>query len=261
MQPLLAIEWLKIKRYRTFWILVGLFGILFPLWNFGVSNGLLKVGPIDVLGGNFSFSDVWGNVTAHASNFIIFIAILVSILVTNEYGYKTHRQNMIDGQSRLQVYHAKWLIVVVLSLAVTLFVFLTGIVLGIAKGAAWSGFGDNIVRLLWMLLLSLNYCGFAMLLAHLVKRSGLAISLFVIYSLMFESLIHLYFFYGKQYFYADLLLPLQCSDQLLQLSTFESMQQMGGLKGIPNWTYATAASCWIIVYYFIGRARLLRSDW
>lgn len=261
MQSLLAIEWLKIKRYRTFWILIGLFAILFPLWNFGVSNGLLKMGPIDLLGGNYSFSDVWGNVTAHASNFIIFIAILVTILVTNEYGYKTHRQNMIDGWSRMQVYHAKWLVVLVLAFSVTLFVFLTGIVLGIAKGAAWGGFGSNIIRLLWMFLLSLNYLSFGMLLGHLVKRSGLAISLLVIYSLMFENLIHLYFFYGKQFFIADLFLPLQCSDQLLQLSTFESMQKMGGLNGIPTWTYAIASMCWISLYYIIGRARLLKSDW
>ncbi len=261
MQSLLAIEWLKIKRFRTFWILTGLFAVLFPLWNLGVSNGLLKMGPIDLLGGTYSFSDVWSNVTAHASNFIIFIAILVSILVTNEYGYKTHRQNMIDGWSRLQVYHAKWLVLLVLAVAVTLFVFLTGIVLGISKGAAWDGFGGNIIRLAWMLLLSVNYLGFAMLIAHLVKRSGLAISLFVIYSLMFESLLHLYFFYGKQLFFIDLFLPLQCSDQLLQLSSLEGMQKMGGLKGISPYAYAVASLCWIAAYYIIGRIRLLRTDW
>lgn len=168
---------------------------------------------------------------------------------------------MIDGWSRLEVYHAKWLVVGILAVLVTVFVFLNGFVMGIAKGAAWDGFGTNIIRILWMLLLSLNYFGFAMMLAHLVKRSGLAISLLVIYSLMFENLIHLYFFYGKQAYWVDLLLPLQCSDQLLQLATFEGMQKIGGINGIPSWTYALATVCWIVAYYFIGRARLLRSDW
>ncbi len=261
MVQLLSIEWLKIKPYRTFWILVGLFAILFPLWNFGVSNGILKMGPIDVFGSSFSFGDVWNNVTAHASNFIIFPAILITILVTNEYNYKTQRQNMIDGWSRLQVYHAKWMVLAALAIAITVFVFITGLVLALTKGADWSGFGNNIIRIVWMLLLSFNYLSFGMLLGHLVKRSGLAISLLVIYSLMLENLVHLYFFYGKQVYIADLFLPLQCSDQLLQLTTFESMQKMGGLKGLPPAAYAIASVCWISIYYIIGRIRLLRSDW
>lgn len=262
MNHLLAIEWLKIKRYRTFWVLIGLFAFLFPIWNFAINNGLFRIGPIDVLGGNYSFSDVWRNVTAHASFFIIFIAILTAILVTNEYNYKTHRQNMIDGWSRMQVYHAKWLVVIILSLAITIFVMLTGILLAVVKGASWGGFSDSIIRLVWIFLLSLNYLGFGMLLGHLVKRSGLAISLLVIYSLMLENLIHFYFFFGKKIAWVDVLLPLQSSDQLtpLKFLDVDAVTTMG-IKMLSPTTYAIASLCWITLYYIIGRARLLRSDW
>src|SRR5437879_676310 len=44
MMELLAIEWLKIKRYRTFWVLIGFFVLLLPVWNYAVNAGFMKIG-------------------------------------------------------------------------------------------------------------------------------------------------------------------------------------------------------------------------
>ena len=263
MNHLLAIEWLKIKRYRTFWVLIGLFAFLFPLLNFGINGGLFKFGPgIDILGSSYSFGAVWSNVCFYASHFVIFLSILMAILVTNEFSFRTNRQNVIDGQSRMQFYHAKWGIAVVMALATTVFVFLTGVGMGISKGADWGGFTTNISKVLWLAILSLNYYGFALLLSLLVKKSGLVIGLLLLYYMMIETMIHSFFYYKERLFAADLFLPLESSDQMLRFPTLESLEQTAKVtSSIPVWGYAIASLCWITLYYIIGRARLLRSDW
>jgi hypothetical protein len=57
MVSLLHIEWLKIKQYRTFWILAGLFMFFLPAWNYGINNGILKIGGggIDILNKVYGF--------------------------------------------------------------------------------------------------------------------------------------------------------------------------------------------------------------
>jgi ABC-2 type transport system permease protein len=44
MKELLAIEWMKIRRYRTFWVLAGLFLLLLPIWNIEVAYGFINLG-------------------------------------------------------------------------------------------------------------------------------------------------------------------------------------------------------------------------
>src|SRR5690606_18571465 len=101
MRQLLSIEWLKIKRYGTFWVLTGFFVVLMPLLNYQIFRGMVTVGGsgkggINLLSQSYSFPAVWGNIGYWGSIFIIFLSILVIILITNEFGYKTHRQNVID---------------------------------------------------------------------------------------------------------------------------------------------------------------------
>ncbi|HYD20756.1 MAG TPA: ABC transporter permease, partial [Flavipsychrobacter sp.] len=97
MKALLAIEWLKIKRYRTFWILAAFFTVLLPLWNYMIASGMMQMGGggVNFLNRAYSFPGVWENVGFWASIFIIFLSMLVIILTTNEYTYRTHRQNVI----------------------------------------------------------------------------------------------------------------------------------------------------------------------
>src|SRR5688572_6830858 len=103
MKQLLAIEWLKIKRYRTFWILTGFFLVLLPLLNYQILHGMVKIGGggINLLSQSYSFPAVWGNVGFWGSIFILFLSILIIILTTNEFNFRTHRQNVIDGLKRI----------------------------------------------------------------------------------------------------------------------------------------------------------------
>src|SRR5690606_27562716 len=127
MKSLLAIEWLKIKKYRTFWILNGFFIVLLPLLAYELRNNLIKVNGsnMSIFGDNsYGFPGVWSNIGFWASILIIFLSILVIIVTTNEYSFRTNRQNIIDGWNRLQFYHAKVSLALALSVFATLYVFI-----------------------------------------------------------------------------------------------------------------------------------------
>ncbi len=263
MKDLLSIEWLKLKNYRTFWILTGFFVLLLPLWNYGISAGFVNMGGnggISIISKAYSFSYVWENMGFWASVFVVFISILVIIITTNEYQFRTNRQNVIDGWSRLQFYHAKWGVVVMLSLLTTLYVFIIGVVFA-AGFSSMSDFPGHIVKLFYVFVLSLNYYGFGLLLSILFKRSGITIGLFFLYNMIIESFLK-FLINWKLEFKAGYLLPLQCSDELLPFPIMDALASMAGMNnGLPSAYYLVASFVWIAVYYFVGRNRLLKTDW
>lgn len=266
MKKLLAIEWLKVKRYRTFWILTGFFAVLLPLWNYGISNGIMKFGGggkngLNIFSQAYAFSNVWQNLGFWAGIFVVFISILTIILITNEYQFRTNRQNVIDGWSRIEFFHAKWLVVTALSVLTTLYVFIVGTVFGISYGSI-NYFPGHIEYLFFVLVLSLNYYGFAMLLSLFFKRSGISIGIFFLYSMILESLIGKFINWQTDS-YAGNFMPLQCSDELLPFPIIDMAKTMIGQgSDAPSFTtYVFVSLAWIALYYFIGKQKLLRSDW
>ena len=111
MLHLLKIEWLKIKGYKTFWVLTTLFlvsiaGLNYFVFNIkqNISSGSAQANAI--IGSPFDFPNVWHTV-GYFSSFLLFIpGLMIITSITNEYTYKTHRQNIIDGWSRQQFIHA-----------------------------------------------------------------------------------------------------------------------------------------------------------
>lgn len=261
---LLAIEWLKIKKYRTFWILIGLFAILLPLWNYGMNQQIFfstggkgDVGQIAFLKQAYTFRYVWDNIGFWASFFVFFITVLMIIITTNEYSFRTSRQNVIDGWSRMQFYHAKWLMVIVLSVFTTVFSFITGFIFGITNSSI-DLFPGHIEKMFYLFILSINYFGFGLLIALLLKRSGITIGLFFLYAMMIETFLSKFINFRfdtkiGNYF------PLQCSDELLPFSITEPITSIGNYVDPKNYIFASII--WIVIYYLIGRWRLVKSDW
>lgn len=264
MNSLLAIEWLKIKRYRTFWILMGLFAVLLPLLNYEIASGIIKIGGgkgTNFLGPAYSFPGVWGNLGFWASIFVTFLSILVIILTCNEYTFRTNRQNIIDGWKRTSFFHAKILLIVVLSIVVTLYLFILGALFGYFNSGSFSDLFDDAIKIFYFFILSLNYMGFALFIAIWIKRSGLAISLFLLYDLIIENIVK-----GIVNWKFDTqvgnFLPLQTSDELLPLPSWKMMQaMMGNTDSFSSTTYLIITIVWCLIYYFAGRRILLRRDW
>lgn len=266
MKGLLAIEWLKIKRYRTFWVLVGLFALLLPIWNYEIASGFMQIGGNGKSGINFldtaySFPGVWGNIGFWGSIFVVFLSILVIIITTNEYTYRTHRQNVLDGWQRMQFYNAKVLVVLMLASAAALYLFILGLIFGGINSGSLAGMFAGLEQVVYFFLLSLNYMGFALFIAIWIKRSGLAIGLFLLYGMIIENIARGIINHFMDFPLANLL-PLQASDELFPFPLMQMARSL--MKAEPDISmpaYAIASVGWCLVYYLGSRMLLLKRDW
>jgi ABC-2 type transport system permease protein len=263
MKNLLSIEWLKMKKYKTFWILVGFFIVLLPIWHYSITTGMLKISGnagSQLLNSSNTFNHIWQNLGFWTSYFVIFISILTIILTTNEYSFRTNRQNVIDGYTRLQFLNSKWLMVLAFALASTIYVFIIGTILA-ATNDNFANFPGKIENLFYVFLLSLNYYSFSLLLSFFFKRSGISIGIFFLYNMIIETLLKNLLNWKFESNPGNYL-PLQASDEMLPFplsNIAKTVLQMD--KGHDVIWYILASVSWIIIYYLIGRARLLKSDW
>ncbi len=268
MKQLLAIEWLKIKRYRTFWVLTGLFAVLLPLLNYSVSSGMMKLGGsgkkgeggINIIDIGYGFPQLWANLGFWGSFFIIFASVLVIILTTNEYAFRTNRQNVIDGWTRMQFFHSKVALVGVFSVATTLFVLLLAVIFG-AVGGTVSSMATGIEKLGYFFILSLNYMGLGLFVSIWIRRSGLAIGLFMLYCMIIEQMLSkaINYFGNTE---VGKLLPLQASDELLPFPLVAMGKQMLHMNdSISMTTYCLVSLGWCALYYAGSYVLLKRSDW
>lgn len=255
MFQLLKIEWLKVRNYTTFWVLLGLFALLLPLFNYQFSAG--HINGTQILGQIYGFPNVWSMFGYMTSWLVLFIAFLIIILITNENRYRTNRQNVIDGWTRMQSFHAKCLVVVMLSLVTTIYSGIWCLVFGRIYSGSFEGATENINRLFYLFLLSMNYYGFAAMIAFLIKRSGLAMGLFLLYSFIVENIL-VWQLGGSTGGY----LPLQSSDELLPFTPLKQIMQMAGnvADAPPMTSYVLATCIYISIYYIVSRYKISKSD-
>ena len=120
MKRLLQIEWLKLKHYRPFWVLTGLYTIIISVIVIGVHFffDYLKRQGADINGFDptmfpfYDFPDIWQNITYAATWFKLFLAFIVVISIANEVTHRTLRQNIIDGMSKKDWLVSKLLLIV-----------------------------------------------------------------------------------------------------------------------------------------------------
>jgi len=192
MLHLLRVEWLKIKGYKTFWILSTLFLVSIAGLNYfvysikqGIAQGSKQANAL--IGKPYDFPAVWHTVS-YFSSFLLFIpGLMIITSITNEYTFKTHRQNIIDGWSRQQFIKVKIMQIFIISVISTLVVFITAALYGIFAGSDFSF--ENIEYIGYFFAQALSYCMFALLLSVFIKRSGLSIGLFFLYSFIIENIL------------------------------------------------------------------------
>lgn len=261
---LLSIEWMKQRKYTTFWVMTLLFSVLLTLFYVSIAFGWVNVGAggITLFGKAQSFSGVWTDLCFFASYFVIILSILITIISTNEFQYRTNRQNIIDGWTRLQFYHAKWAMILTICVATTLFTFLLGLLSGLIGGLPLGTLFEGSEKLIYLFFLCLNYLGFAFTLSLFFKRSGLSIGILMCYSLIIEVILHLLILFKYKFPAGDCFLPLQCSDELLPSNPSRLLRATLPSGSVPDdWVYLCVTGAWIVLYYLLGRRRLVKNDW
>jgi ABC-2 type transport system permease protein len=231
---LLRIELKKILSYRTFWVLTGLYLlsliiVLASLQAF-LDNIVSKSDlPEDMLIPQISlyvFPDIWHNLTYIASSrffFKLIMAIIVIILITNEFSYRTVKQNIITGLSRTEFLIAKFEMVVLLCIVSTLILFLTGLFLGFGhtKEISFAVVFSKSEFLLAYFAEILVYLTFVMFIAFLLRKAGLAIGLLLLYTII-EPIIKISFPESFGRFF-----PLEAMNNLIHLPNTKLMKLVG----------------------------------
>ncbi len=193
---LFEIEWLKLKNYKVFWALIityflGLILVLSSgmfLMQFFKYKGAEFKGIDPTIIPLYDFPDVWQNMTYIATFFKIILAFIVIISVTNEIGYRTMRQNVIEGLSKWEFLLSKLSLVFMLSFAATVFLFFEGLITGLIYSTVKDlrSIFSELEFLAGYFLEVFTFLSFALLIGILLKRAGFAIVLIFMYTLIFE---------------------------------------------------------------------------
>lgn len=195
---LLNIEWLKLRRYKAFNILMILYYVVFiavcssgmALLEFLKNKGAEFKGFSPTMLPIYDFPDIWQNIAYIATLLNVFPAFMIIISITNEIQYKTLRQNIIDGFDRMDFFLSKFNFIVLISLINTLVLFINGLILGLiySYDKSLDAIFDRAQFLAGFFLNNLTFFVFAFLLALLIKRTGIVIVLLGIYAYFAEPI-------------------------------------------------------------------------
>jgi len=242
MKALIYTEWLKMRKYNAFWWIMGITTLSYPGINFifhfvyqqivqqqSQTGQMAKI----LLGNPFSFPEAWHTVAYFSSWFVFIPAVVVIMLITNEYGFKTHRQNIIDGWSRNQFLSSKLIDVMLITLIITLLYSVISFVTGNLNQ-------ERLIKSTWeqvhyvglFALQTFSQLSLAFFIGFLVRKAFIALGIFIFYFFPFEPIIvALLKEYGND---SGRFLPLEISDRLIPRPAFLAKLDEAGYKESLN---------------------------
>jgi len=202
MTKLLKIEFKKILTYKIFWILIGLYFIFLSagiaMAEFMINNMVDNTNkhlpipiPHVVI---YFFPWVWQNIAFFASirYVLIFPAMVMIILITNEYTFKTIRQNMINGMSKAEFLTSKLLLILLISVVMTVLLSIGTMILGLSNTSdiSLAMILEKSTFMLGFFVSILSFQIFALFFGFLFRNTGLSIALFTLYVFIAEPILY-----------------------------------------------------------------------
>lgn len=190
---LLQLEWKKIAPNRAFKIAAGMYVILLPLLYLTIKsmfNRSAAGGEMAIIEPFYAFPNIWYTISYWASWLTFFLLIyLVIWMITSEYMFKTMRQNLITGMERRSFLLGKIGMMTVLSVLATVYMALVAFAFGWYAGGYGNPFGYEMNAIWRFFVQNMFYMSFALMLAIVFKRSGLALIVFFAYLLIIERIV------------------------------------------------------------------------
>ncbi len=276
MKKLLSIEFKKIRNYKTFWILAGLYflflaiGLLMAEYMVNhIVDDINRRAPIPVPHIKiYFFPWIWQNLAFFATirYVLIFPAIVIIILITNEFTFKTIRQNVITGMKREDVLWSKFLLILVISFIMTIFMLIGTVILGLSNTAdsTLSVVTEKISFLGGYFLTVLTFQIFALFFGFLLRNTGLSIALFTLYVFIVEPI--LYYFLRSPIVFENNISRWLPVNSVLSITEFPAISVLKTVFGINlqesvTWygalvPTAYAAFMILIIFFIIKRKDL-----
>lgn len=276
MKRLLQIEWIKLWNNRSSRALIiayfGLISLIATFTSIRIEWGPLNFKVADA--GIFNFPYIWHFNTFMIAFLKVFLAIIIVSLISNEYTHKTLKQNLIDGLSKTEFVASKVLMMAVLALASTLFVFLISLLLGLIHSdfKTVSIVFSDLEYLIAYLLKLFGFFSFCFFAGMLVKRSAFALGFLFIWFIAAEFVPFVYLAsHGSKAF----------ADSIFQFFPFGSMwatipeplSRLGAIRAAAEqvgetivkdygvqWIPVTVSVIWSVLFNYAALAILRRRD-
>lgn len=263
---LLKIDLKKMTSYRTFWVICGLYFLTLAVvtasgmevlkWLSSFIEGFgqeININRIPL----YHFPDVWQNLVWISGLFKLVLAIMVVISITNEYQYRTIRQNIIDGLSRWEFLYSKILTNVLLSLMSVTMIFIIGLVTGMIYSPSidWNYVITDLEFFPAYFLEIFAFLSYALMLGFIIQRSGLTIVVLML-SHMIEAIVRI-----------------NIDDYLPWIGDFFPMQSISNLVSLPfaryafqeiqdyvAWPAILIVGVWIFLFNYFSYLKLKKAD-
>lgn len=197
MTQIIKTEWLKIKNYPAFWWVFGITALTYPGINTmflyvyrDISQQKSAAGKVvtALMGNPFSLPEGWRTMAFFSSFFVYIPAIVVIMLITNEYTYRTNRQNIIDGWSRKNFMTAKMIDVALLSAIVTILYAVVALLIGLTNTNMDAAGKWNLSYYIGLFFLqTLSQLSIAFAVGMLLRKAFIALAVFTFYSMIVEE--------------------------------------------------------------------------
>lgn len=248
---LLQLEWQKWSKNLAFRILLLFYVILLPsmlLIGKRIDELPPPIGTTEVL---FIFPTVW-EYLGYIGNWLsfFFLGFLAVLIITTEYSNRTLRQNIINGMTRSNFFKGKVFFVLTIALFATLYYSLCAITIGYFNTdiVTTNKLFQNWTYIPRYFLMCSGYMIFGLFLGFLIKRTGIALFIYLSYIMFIELILRwgIHANIGKHksmHFY-----PMNAVEDLIPIPYTRQAAQFISEFGFDLFLSPTEAICTTLIY-------------
>ncbi len=264
---LLRLEWKKLNKQIAFRLFVIFYVLMLP----SILLTAKRLGdlppPLMTNEVFFIFPTVW-EYLGYIGNWLcfFFFGFMAIISVTTEYSYRTMRQNIITGMSRRQYFLGKLYWILAVSLFAALYYALCGFVIGFfsTETIYWHKVWQNADYIPRYFLMCFGYMSFGLFLGLLIRKTGLALFLYISYIMFLELVlrwgVHLQLFeHRSMHFY-----PMNATEDLVPIPMLDMADEFISKYGFSIYLQPGEAAVATLVYssllLYLAYRRVVYSD-
>jgi len=266
MKNIIHIELRKLLKSPAFWIILGLYTLSLVTVLSGtesfinhVVENARKNSPIPIPSFSlYAFPYVWHNMTYVAGFLKFLLACLVILFITNEYTYRTIRQNIINGMSRTSYFGSKVISLALLSLFTSFVLVMNSLILGFAvtEEITLALILEKVFFVGVYFLEVFAFLSFAFMAATLLQKAGLAIIVFTIYVLIAEPILAFRLPEDAAWF-----LPMKSIGRMIDIPNTAIMKLFGvNFRETVEWIDILMVVAYSSIFLFFSYLKIRKSD-
>jgi len=267
---LFKIEYKKFNKSAVVRLLIILYVILTPLLIFAGK----KIFPADVQNGLpftvnmfYEYPTVW-EYQGYISSWVtfIFLSFIAIHVFCSEVSNKTMRQTIINGMTRTQFFISKLISILFLSLLATVFYYITCVLIGYfhTPNPSFAKIWNNDMAGIRYFLSCMGHLSFAFLLAVLIRKSGIALFVYLAYVVMLEPGLRWLIYFKVWRTKAILYFPMNSTEDLFPMPAYKFAEAIPDDIDIdlliPQGQAMVVTTIYILIFLGISYRMFLKRD-